>query len=151
MSAYKWKTGSQIKTNANIAGAVCEELEQTVGLTAQTLLDASRPEDAPLHNEFEWNDEKAAEEYRQMQARYIIRSLCIDAEIDGKVEPVRAYFTVAGSQYENIAVIVSEQEKRIALLDVALKELKAFERKYKQLVELQPIMDAIEQVAASGL
>lgn len=151
MSAYKWKTGSQIKTNANIAGAVCEELEQTVGLTAQTLLDASRPDDAPLHGEFEWDDEKAAEAYRRTQARYIIRSLCVDAEVEGRIEPVRAYFMVTESRYENVSVVISEQKKRTAVLDMAMRELKAFERKYKQLVELQPIMDAIKQVTVSGL
>lgn len=149
MSAYQWKSGSQIKTDANIAGAVCEQLEQTVGLTAETLLDASRPESAPLHREFEWNDEAAAEAYRRDQARYIIRSLCVKAESETNAEPVRAFFKLeSASSYESVRIIISEVEKHTALLDLAMKELKAFERKYAQLAELRPVIDAIQQLTA---
>lgn len=50
---YEWKITGICKVDANIAGAVCEELKNTVGLTRENLVNASRPEDAPLHDEFE--------------------------------------------------------------------------------------------------
>ena len=87
---YQWKSASRIKTNAQTAGEICENLERTVGLTAKNLLEVSRPEDAPLHNEFEWNDSVAAEKYRENQARYIIRMLCVAPEKEDK-PPVRAF------------------------------------------------------------
>jgi hypothetical protein len=61
---YKWKDAARLKTDAQTAGEICEKLEKNGGLTAKRLADESRPEDAPLHKEFEWNDATAAEAYR---------------------------------------------------------------------------------------
>lgn len=144
---YQWKKAAYIKADANVAGQMCEQLERTVGLTAQNLLDANRPEDAPLHSEFEWNDSEAAELYREQQARHIINCLCIKAE-EGTEEPVRAFFRVSKPEYESLSVILSNAEKHSSLLDMAYKELKAFRTKYNTLKQLQPVFDAIEEVVA---
>lgn len=150
MGAYKWKT-NYFKVNADVAGAVCERLEATVGLSATTLLDASRPEDAPLHGEFEWDDGIAAEKFREEQARKIIRNLEIVVE-EQSVEPVRAFFTIESKQngisrnYESTNVIMRVSEKRSTLLDIALRKLDAFRRKYAQLTELAGVFAAIDEV-----
>ena len=62
---YEFKKGSRINVDANIAGAMCEQLENSIGLTPKNLLDANRDEKAPLHNCFEWDDTEAAERYRE--------------------------------------------------------------------------------------
>ncbi|MBO5831573.1 MAG: hypothetical protein J6R01_08210 [Alistipes sp.] len=143
---YQWKSTSRIKTNAQTAGEVCEALEKTVGLTAKTLLEASRPEDAPLHNEFEWNDSIAAEKYREDQARYIIRMLCVASE-EEDTPPVRAFFTVSPElPYENIQRIVSNPEKRTSLLEMAFAEFKAFEAKYNAVSEFAPVFTAFQPI-----
>ncbi len=142
---YKWKPASQIKCDAQKAGEVCEKLEKTVGLTAKNLLDASRPEDAPLHGEFEWDDTKAAEAYRETQASYIIRMLCVAPEEEQK-EPVRAYFVTATAKvYESVNVIMHDEDRRSALLETALKELESFRRKYSALSELSEVFAAIDK------
>lgn len=143
---YQWKQASYIKADANVAGKMCEQLEQTVGLTAKTLLDANRPENAPLHDEFEWNDSKAAEQYREQQARHIINCLCIAPESNDE-QPVRAFFTIAQPRYESLSVLLSTQEKTDSLLDMALRELRSFQNKYSTLKKLQPVFDAIEKVS----
>ena len=143
---YQWKDASRIKADAQKAGAVFEHLESTVGLTARTLLDASRPKDAVLHREFEWNDSKAAEKYREDQARHIIRSLCVKP-VEESQEPVRAYFKVSSSQpYSSIVTIQADSEKMSSLLDIAKSELVAFQSKYNTLKELKPVFDAIKEV-----
>ena len=150
MGAYKWKTG-YFKTDANVAGAVCEQLEKTVGLNATTLLDASRPQNAPLHDEFEWDDGIAAERYRETQARKIIHNLELIVE-EYDVEPIRAFFTIEPKQngtnrnYESTTVIMNVGEKRNALLDIALRELENFRRKYAGLTELARVFEAIDSV-----
>ena len=146
---YKWKEGSHHKVPAQIAGEVCEELEERGELTAQNLVDVSRPEDAPLHNEFEWDDEVAAELYRETQAGQIIRHLAIRTE---SIAPVRAYAIVeVGSKtYESIQTVIRNEEKYASLLNIALKELGAFKRKYQMLSELQEIFDAIEKAACAA-
>ena len=144
---YSFKKGSFIKADANVAGAMCEQLEKTIGLTPKNLLDANRAEDAPLHSCFEWNDGEAAEKYREQQARHIINCLCLKTE-QKEAEPVRAFFNIEKTVYESTGVIIQQEDKRAALLRQALRELEAFQRKYNTLKELQPVFDAVEQISA---
>ena len=139
---YKWKEGSQHKVSAQIAGEVCEELEKKGELNAINLVDVSRPEDAPLHDEFEWNDNIAAEMYRRTQAGQIIRHLAVRTETQ---TPVRAFFNVesVGKTYESVETIITQEDKYAVLLKQALRELEAFQRKYQMLSELQELFDVI--------
>lgn len=146
---YEWKTASYIKADANVAGKQCEELEKTVGLTPKNLLNANRDENAPLHNEFEWRDDIAAERYRENQARHIIACLCIRAETTsgGQSEPVRAFLkTEPEPEYQSLNVILQSADSHSAMLATALKELKAFQNKYKMLSELKPLFDVMEGI-----
>lgn len=140
---YKFRQGARIKTDAQIAGAELERLEADGNLTAKALVDASRPADAPLHKEFEWDDSKAAESYREMQARHIINSIEIVRE---EATPVRAFFNLerTEAQYHHVDLIMRKEETRKKLLMNALAELKAFERKYSQLKELAAVFEAID-------
>lgn len=147
---YKWKNFSY-KTSANVAGEVCEELDRTVGLTPENLVEASRPECAPLHGEFEWDDAIAAEEYRRTQARHIICNLSIVID-EQKSEPIRAFFSLQNGfrknngTYEGTITIMSNEEKRQKLLDNAKRELGAFKKKYELLTELSEVFAAIDSV-----
>lgn len=144
---YKWKT-INLKTDANVAGKVCEELRNTIGLTKENLVEVSRPKNAPLHNEFEWNDSKAAEEWRKEQAGYIIRHLTIETETM-TATPVRAFFQVEGGcsrAYEHINAIMVDESKKNRLLDIAIRELESFKAKYNMLKELEKVFEAIDQV-----
>lgn len=145
---YEWKTGSQHRTDANTAGAVCEHLEASGNLTAKSLLDVSRPEDAPLHSEFEWNDSVAAEKFREDQARGIIRHLTIRLDANPS-EPVRSFFTVAqagAKSYTSIETILTQNGLRDSLLHQAIKEMDAFQRKFNTLSELVGIFEAAAKV-----
>ena len=143
---YKWKDAARLKTDAQTAGEICEKLEKSGGLTAKRLVDESRPEDAPLHKEFEWNDATAAEAYREEQARYIIRSLIVQPETT-KNEVVRAFFPMAEHKvFESLPVIMSDAKKTNTLLDMAMRELKAFELKYSTLSQLAPVFEAIKAI-----
>jgi hypothetical protein len=147
MSAYTWKTASYIKANADDAGKMCEELSRTVGLTAETLLEASEREDAPLHNEFEWDDTKAAHEYRLGQSRHIIACLMVVPEEQPETaEPVRAFLNVVKeeSKYHSINAILRSEDLHKAMLNRAKAELQAFERKYSELKELKTLFDLID-------
>lgn len=147
---YEWKVNGIYKTDANVAGKVLEELNNTVGLTNENLVNASRPEDAPLHNEFEWDDSIAAEKYRNVQAGKMINLLAVRIQEENN-EPVRAFYTLnakigSGGQYDNIRKIMVDSEKKERLLDIALRELKQFKEKYKMLKELAEVFEAIDKV-----
>jgi hypothetical protein len=142
---YEWKQASRCKVSAQVAGEVCEELNKTGGLTAQRLLDASRAEDAPLHSEFEWRDDVAAEEYRKDQARHIIQCLTISVE---EKPQVRAFLNIEtlSPAYIPTIEIMSDEEKTAKMLENALRELDAFQKKYSTLTQLNTIFEMVEKI-----
>lgn len=144
---YSYKPGAQIKTPADVAGQVCQQLEESGGLTAKRLLDASRPVDAPLHNEFEWDNNEAAEKYREYQAAHIIRCIIVRPEPANK-EPVRAFINIADEKrsYRSLDVVLNTTTMREQMLGQALKDLRAFEVKYSTLSELAEVFNAIHQL-----
>ena len=144
---FEWKPGSRFKVDANTAGTVCAQLEAAGNLTAKALLDVSRPEDAPLHSEFEWNDTVAAERYREDQARNIIRHLVV--RLDAKPDtPVRGFFRIEQEEprYTNVNAILTQRDLRAELIQQALEEMAAFQRKYGTLTELAMIFEATAKV-----
>ena len=151
MTVYKWKTGARVSASAQVAGEVCAALEDEGRLTPRDLVDDSRPDDAPLHGCFEWDDAVAAEAYRESQAGHIIRSVeIVCAEVS---EPVRAFMPVAIAsdedeirRYESTAYIMETEDGRDMLLERAKRELAAFERKYRCLEELAGVIAAANQV-----
>lgn len=146
---YSWKPGSRIKAPASVAGAVCERLEADGGLTPRRLVEESRPVNAPLHNEFEWDDTAAAEKYRETQAGHIIRCIVIKSE-ENEPEPslVRAYFPVAKeapNTYTHISKIITDTERMNDLLEQARSEMQSFVRKYHSLEQLKPVFAEMEK------
>jgi hypothetical protein len=59
--------------DAKIIGPALENLNAEGKGTAADIVDAARPDDAPLHRYFEWDDGVAAERYRETQARHMAR------------------------------------------------------------------------------
>lgn len=146
---YQWKSGARIKGDAQIAGEMCNRLESEGRLNAQTLVDVNRPEDAPLHNSFEWNDSIAGEEWRKHQARLIIRSLIVTPE--NKSVETRAFFKLSSvqSNYDSIHTIIQNEDKNVQLLRDAENKLKAFQAKYREIKKLESVVQAIDTYMAS--
>jgi hypothetical protein len=146
MTIYKWKEGTRANVSAQDAGEVCAALEAQGNLTPAALVDASRPEDAPLHRAFVWDDAVAAEKYREVQAGHIIR--CIEVEITSESAPTRAFVPVIvqpeARGYSSIESVLVVKDAREELLARAYDELAAFERKYRNLSELAGVFAAIK-------
>lgn len=145
---YQWKSGLRIRADAQIAGEVCMALSEEGRLTAKDLLDESRPVDAPLHDEFEWDDSVAAESWREHQARNIINSLLIVPE---KSVPVRGFFKIeqAERNYHSVTAILSRKDTAQQLFDNAMRELQAFQRKYQALEQFNEVWQAIANIQAA--
>ena len=157
---FKRRKGFQIKTNPQIVGEYCYQLEQKKGgkLTPKELVEAARDIDSPLHNEFEWNDTKAAQKYREWQARYIISSIELEI-INVPTEPteveleiveskpgcVKFYHSLEsdGSGYENVLSIATDEEKHKKLLENCLKDIATFREKYNTLRSALPKLFAV--------
>lgn len=70
-------------TDSIISGVqtVAQQLYDKHGkLESKALVDAARPKDSPAHDAFEWDNKKAGDEYRLIQARKYIRQIVITRE-----------------------------------------------------------------------
>lgn len=143
--SYSWAVGSIHKVSAETAADVLEQLEIEGRLTAADLVDVSRPEDAPLHKEFEWDDAVAAEKFREEQARSVIRHLRIVYEEE---EPHRVYCNIERGEanYIPIEKAVQQDDTRKKLLDNAYRELEAFKEKYEELSEMARVITVVDEV-----
>lgn len=142
---HAWKGGVVFKTPAEEAFLVMDKLAKENNLSAQALVDVSRPEDAVLHQDFEWRDPVAAEEYRKGTARNMINSIVVVHEEKPQQEPVRAFFHITPAQpnYEPVEVIMQDVNKTDLLMQQAMKELLAFRAKYNGLKEFQKLFQEI--------
>lgn len=80
ISRYIPKVASQLKQEQ--ADRYAEELErisQELGyLTPEIVVERAADPENPLHDYFEWDDKEAAERYRKVQARQLMRSIILN-------------------------------------------------------------------------
>lgn len=141
-----WKSGCRISADAQ---KVADEI-LAIGSSATTaqILDKARDEQTELHKCFDWDDAEAAEKWRLQQARHIVCNLVIKEKSDTPRSEVRVFFkTDADSGYKPTVMIMQDKDEYRKLLDRALAELTSFRAKYKTLVELDGVFDAIDRVA----
>lgn len=141
-----WKSGCRISADAQ---KVADEI-LAIGSSATTaqILDKARDEQTELHKCFDWNDAEAAEKWRLQQARHIVCNLVIKEKSETPRTEVRMFFkTDADSGYKPTVLIMQDKDEYRKLLDRALAELNSFRAKYKTLVELDGVFDAIDKVA----
>jgi len=108
--------------------------------------------DTALHGRFEWDNEKASQEYRLWQARQIIRVRVTVLDMGGETISVRAYQSLPSDRaeddggYRSIGVIMAAPEMRRQLLESARKEMTYFRLKYHVLSELAGVFKAMGRV-----
>lgn len=147
---YKWKSGSRYANGlAQTAGEICASLEEKGMLTPSHLVNVSRPEDAPLHKCFEWDDRTAAEAYRKNQAMHIIRSIeVVTEDTEGKeASQMSCFYHIelddVEPHYEHINTIIKNEDKYQSLLASAKKEMTVFCNKYREIEALKKVRDAM--------
>ena len=125
--------------------------------TKKQIVDMARDENSEMHELFEWNDDVAAEKYREEQAGWILRHLKVTfikgdsaeekTEISTKI-PVRMFYgnPVEKSGFASIVKIMGNSDMYNALLERARMELRAFRNKYAMLKELETIFEMIDNL-----
>jgi len=161
---YSWSYGG-FGVDANTVGKTLERIEADTGsVTKEKLLDASRAEDSPTHNLFEWNDAIAGEKYRLEQARMAITHLRVEV-VEGETEPqtftptivekvpkkVRAFTATDYSQgatklanFMSTDTALANEEYRRTIIKNALGEFERTKDKYSFLSELAALYEAID-------
>lgn len=118
-------------------------------LRAADVVMAARPAKAPLHPFFEWNDGAAADKFRLLQAERLIRVTVETIEVNGEPREYRAFVSLSSDRmsrqgYRTMTAVMSNPAWRAVLLEDALSELRAFKLKYRGLVELAAVFDAMD-------
>lgn len=149
---YKYRA-TRYSIPAQVAGEYLHELsEKENGVTAERVLDVSRPDDALLHEVFEWDDSVAAEAYRLRQSREFIGNIVVVQADSKPVEPVRAFISVTDTAHSERGVFkpvmqaLNHEAERDIVLSNALRELNIFKEKYRRLSELKPVFEAIDSL-----
>lgn len=154
MAAYMY-VGRMWRVSAQIAGEELEKIEARDGeITPRAVVEEARPEGSKLHNVFEWDDEKAAEQFRLTQASTLIRCIVVKPEEKDIKEPVRMFVNCnptddgqkkTGS-YINFRSAFEDPDSRAVILANAKHELQVFRNKYNRLKELAKVFDAIDEL-----
>lgn len=150
---YKWTNGSRIKVKAPVAGRELERIRSEHGgaLVPKTVVEEAKPKDAPLHPAFEWRDAKAAQLYREDQARGMIHSLRVVEVKDGAERESIAFVHVHepehGPCYVTTAHMLSDEQMRAQVLREALALLNGMRRRFEHLNELQGVFKAVDRVS----
>lgn len=149
---YEWKRNMAIP--AQKVGERIERLEKRHGeVTARVLLDDARDKKSCLHRLFEWDDAKAAENYRLRQATFIIQNLTVKVQDAESETPknIRAYVNIKPTMtnsnsgvFVNVLTAMTDAEMRRSVLLNAMRELLTYRKKYSDLVELQEVFEAID-------
>lgn len=149
MKVATWRSGPCVfKADAQ---KVADEIS-SIGLSIkpEEIVDKARDESTELHKCFEWDDTKAAEKYRVYQARQIVCHLIVK-EVDDEPQKreVRFFYKTDSQEgYKPTSYIMRNEDEYQKLLDRALSELKAFQKKYSTLKELDGLFDAINALTA---
>lgn len=149
MTVATWRSGPCVfKADAQ---KVADEIS-SIGLSVkpEEIVDKARDESTELHKCFEWDDTKAAEKYRVYQARQIVCHLIIkEVNDEPQKREVRFFYKTDNQEgYKPVSYIMRNEDEYHKLLDRALTELKAFQRKYSTLKELDGLFEAINELTA---
>ena len=133
-----WSEGTRTKADPEIAGEQFDRLASEGRLTADEVVKENTPADAPLHDEFEWDDTKAATECRKDQARYLMRHLVYVNVEEADTAPTRCFFKVEpnSNNYEPIEQIVRSVDKTKLLIKTAYREMASYRDKFSEVLKV---------------
>ena len=128
------------------AEKVHSELETIGTKSPQNIVDyAEAHPDSELYKCFTWDDTKAANEWRKQEARQVVR-LLVFADDETKQPTQIRVLQKATDAYEPVKTIVRNNDEYAKLLARAKAELKAFRERYKQINELEKVLEAIDEL-----
>jgi hypothetical protein len=146
MNKYQWKMRSLAKgIDPELAIAEIERIESLYGsLTPENVLDASRDESALLHTLFQWDDSKAAHQFRLQQARSILNNIEVNVISDGESRTIpvfevvnlgegRVYKSIQQMDSNDIEYVKKAVRREISYLKNKLSTYNTFEKTIKHL------------------
>lgn len=93
MEGYNWKMkGLAKKVDPSIAANELQRIQSVYGsITPEILVKEAKKRNSPLHKIFEWNDTKAAENYRLQQARILLNNIQVTIITDNEPKNIPVF------------------------------------------------------------
>lgn len=154
---YGWAAGSQLAhLDPQPIGEHLARLQALKPLRPEQIVEDAKKRKSPLHDCFEWDDERAAFRHRIEQARHLIGRLVEVTITKGVETDTKAFYNVrivtdktATQGYVTADVAMSDAALRRQLLNRALGEAKSWRERYDELKELSTIRTEIDKVIAA--
>ena len=148
MIVSKWKAGCESLFHADPNLVAEEILEIGDSVTPEQIVERATDENTELHKCFTWDDTAAGKKWRKHEARQIMCCLVISRPHEEKKKPeIRVFHKTKGEEgYKPVTIIVRKDDEYTALLQRALGELRAFQKKYSVLSDNEELRKLIEQI-----
>ncbi len=121
-------------------------------LKAETVVEFAKDESTALHSQFNWDDTAAAHLYRIHQAKNLIRvQVIFEPRTEEKMQ---VYVSLPldrkedGGGYRRMVDVLSSEDRRKQLLEMALAEFTVFQQKYSRITELAEVFAAFRTAKA---
>lgn len=117
------------------------------------LLDSARPKDSPAHNAFEWNNTKAGQEFRLIQARNWLRVVVIRTESEAPERLVHVPRVVSSGEeskegsYKPATALIHNIDEFERALNAAMQRLNAARQSVEELRNVAEKSDKPERAA----
>lgn len=125
-------------------------------ITPKSVVHRAADPKSPLHKFFEWNNTKAAEKYREYQARQLILSVYIVDSEDENAFPVRAFVNlkpeadgegfIPDQGYISTRSIAGKQDYENQVLNYAKDQLTQWKGRFGHYREFFQVVRAIDSV-----
>lgn len=151
---YRWKIKSLAKdVKEEDAIREFEHIQYMYGeITAKTILKVAADPKSCFHKLFEWDDSKAAQQYRLQQSRVLINNIDIVIVSDNEEQSVPAYEIIKGEQgmeYKNVETFTTDDVEQVKQNTIAslihLKRKLAIYKQFNSVVGY--INNALEELA----
>jgi len=128
-------------------------------LTPEVVLAAARAKSSALHHYFTWDDTEAANQFRLIQAGYLIRRIRVTyMPTEDHPVRVRAYVNVhepndkaKAGRYIGVANALESDRYRDQIYHQCQRDIESFMNKYRCLTEAASIIAAMEDFGVSKL
>jgi hypothetical protein len=124
-----------VNIEADVVGNELDRIYEKHGALRPTdVVDEAKPDDAPLHPVFEWNDEVAGQNWRVHTARNLIRSVHV---INENKEPSAVYVNIQTPEkqreYQPVEMVVNKPDMYAVAIYEAQQRINAAKKSLEQL------------------
>ena len=123
---YKVRKGSKISNReAQVIGEFIGSLKDKDGhITTKKIVEGAKSKKSPIHKYFEWENNKAAEQFRLQQGRNLIEQVVEIVVVAGEQTEQRSYVSVTvinkGKVYVDLKNAIETEDYRKQLLNRAI-------------------------------